>query len=312
MDLNKSYDVFISYRRRNQPIYAQMVYHRLDSDGYRVFLDVNGLGHGTFDDQLYRVIENVSDLILILPSGALDGCSDPEDWIRKEVSHALKNNINVIPYLLPDFKFPDNLPEDLAILPRLNGPTYSVDYFKESLDRLESYMNSRPLRKGAGPAAPEASREEALSDSAPEPPEDSEPLEPEPDFAPLPPTKKTAFGLRYSREDVRRARADLQKRLEEQSSAIGGMLKQDRVGSRSAYRSVRMAMMLVKDLMGAYDFWPYEDDSARTKFEKLYETSVARFGRYAEEGNRWLSEDLIRLLRQYNRGLRELIQKIRI
>ena len=72
MDAEKSFDVFISYRRKNQPIYAQLLYVYLRAAGYRVFLDVQGLGSGRYDEQLYAILDEISDLVLVLPEGALE------------------------------------------------------------------------------------------------------------------------------------------------------------------------------------------------------------------------------------------------
>lgn len=72
------YDIFISYRRDGGEFLGKSLYDKLTDAGYRVFFDVESLRSGKFNTQLYQVIAECQDFILLLPKGALDRCiTDP-------------------------------------------------------------------------------------------------------------------------------------------------------------------------------------------------------------------------------------------
>ena len=91
----KRYDIFVSYRRISFPI-ANLIATRLKAAGYRVFFDIEEMRSGPFNDQLYSVIEGCRDFLIVLPDGALDRCHDKEDWVRKEVMHAMTHKKNIM------------------------------------------------------------------------------------------------------------------------------------------------------------------------------------------------------------------------
>lgn len=69
------YQVFVSYRRATGENLAQLLAYRLKEDGYSVFLDVESLRSGKFNTQLFSVIEECQDFLLVLSEKALDRCS---------------------------------------------------------------------------------------------------------------------------------------------------------------------------------------------------------------------------------------------
>lgn len=136
------YDVFISYRRDQGAETARLLRIALAERGYRVFLDVDDLASGHFDDRLLTHIENTPHFILILTPRALDGVSDQGDWLRREIDHALTTDRNIIPLLMPGFDFSntEGLPGSLQSLTRHNGIAYSHEYFAATVARLVQYM----------------------------------------------------------------------------------------------------------------------------------------------------------------------------
>lgn len=313
MDLSKQYDVFISYRGVNST-QAAVVFTYLDFKQYRVFMDAESLGAGRFDEQLYHVIDHVTDLILILTKDTLGNCMREDDWIRREVGYALKLGKNVVPFMF-DYTFPNDLelPDEIKLLPKLHGVKFHQDMVKESLERLRKHLKSLPCMS-PDPAPGTDDEDDDDAPEAPEPappvPADSEPLEPEVEISPVKPTGKTLRGRpRYTKEDLQRARADLLDCLNGAEDGIAAMLKQEWIDSRAAYRAARTAMIYASELMGAYD-WPYEPDSARGKFINNYENTVSMLRQFCTNGSVWLSKDMKKLLTKYNRGLRELIQAL--
>ena len=89
----QKYDVFISYRRDGGDVTAKHLRDALTERGYRVFLDVESLRNGPFNEALYEVIENTKDFLLILPPNGLDRCVNENDWVRLEIEHAKTFNL---------------------------------------------------------------------------------------------------------------------------------------------------------------------------------------------------------------------------
>lgn len=148
MEEQKKYDIFISYRREGGAEMADSIYQRLQNAGYSVFLDLEQLKSGKFNEQLLSVIDSCTDFIIVLPPNALDRCSDVDDWVRREVEHAIKKNKNIIPVMLRGFEWPDKntLPEAMRELPNYEGLA-ATDYklFPENMERLKSkLLRSKP------------------------------------------------------------------------------------------------------------------------------------------------------------------------
>ena len=141
----KKYDIFISYRRSSYDT-ANLIATRLRGVGYSVFFDMETLRSGKFNEQLYNVIENCTDFLLVLPPGALDRCVNEDDWVRLEVQHAMQHNKNIVPVMLNGFKWPSEMPKGLEELCYYNALTASsVEYFDLSMERLQkNYLNSKP------------------------------------------------------------------------------------------------------------------------------------------------------------------------
>ena len=100
----KSVQIFISYRREGGEALAHLIHDRLRQKNYRVFLDVESLRSGMFNNALYKKIEECEDFLIVLPKNALNRCVDPEDWVRLEIDHALELNKNIIPIMMRNFK----------------------------------------------------------------------------------------------------------------------------------------------------------------------------------------------------------------
>ena len=137
------YEIFISYRRDGGDTLAQLIYDRLTARGYKVFLDIESLRSGKFNEKLLNVIEECKDLIVILPPGALERCSNEGDWLYLELSYAMKNRKNIIPVMMKGFEWPETFPEGLEGLQNYNGIHDSKDYFDAVIDKIVSLLQSR-------------------------------------------------------------------------------------------------------------------------------------------------------------------------
>jgi len=113
----------------------------------RLFLDVDELGSGRFDDRLLEIIENTPCFILVLSPGSLDRCVHPDDWLRREILHALACNMNLVPVLVDGFAFPPSsffarLPSSLAVLPNYQAVVYDHQYADSAVRKILRYMTA--------------------------------------------------------------------------------------------------------------------------------------------------------------------------
>ncbi len=140
----KHYDIFISYRRSSYET-ANLIATRLKAAGYSVFFDMETLRSGKFNEQLYDVIDNCQDFVVVLPPDALDRCVNEDDWVRLEVCRAMAGTKNIVPVMLNGFTWPDPMPsgmEDLADYQALTAT--STEYFDMAMERLQKrYLLSR-------------------------------------------------------------------------------------------------------------------------------------------------------------------------
>lgn len=122
---------------------------KLQSRGYKVFLDVDNIGSGDFPDQINQAIQQCNDFLLILSPGMLDRCSDPEDWVRHEIVLAEKYGKNIIGVSLPGFVMPtvEALPEELKSIPEKQVFLWSHEYRQASFEKIVENMQSTALKK---------------------------------------------------------------------------------------------------------------------------------------------------------------------
>ncbi len=134
--------VFISYRRDNGIDIAARVRDYFSSKGFDVFLDITSMQLGKFDKQLIQHINTSDYFILILTEHALDRCADNDDWLRKEIECALSNErTTIIPFLLPQFKFPQELPKSIEKIKYYQGIEYNAMLFDLVMDKLFQSIN---------------------------------------------------------------------------------------------------------------------------------------------------------------------------
>lgn len=141
------YDIFISYRRTSFES-ANLIAEKLRRAGYSVFFDVETLRSGKFNEQLLTVIEQCKDFIIVLPENALDRCNAPEDWVRREVCHAMLHQKNIIPIMLANFEWPNPMPQGMEELRNYQAiSASSYEYFDLSMQRLTGYLIGKPHKK---------------------------------------------------------------------------------------------------------------------------------------------------------------------
>lgn len=123
------YDAFVSYRRDGGKDVATIIRLSLEKFDKTVFMDVDELQTGRFDEKLLDAIARSDSFILVLSPGCLDRCVQKSDWLKREVMHALQLDKCIIPVMLTGFQFPSEsfikqLPDLMEVLPTLNAVSY--------------------------------------------------------------------------------------------------------------------------------------------------------------------------------------------
>lgn len=137
-------DVFISYRRVNGSQLASLLKVHLQLRGFSVFLDIEKLKAGKFDENLLSSVKLAKNFILVLTPNALDRCmgdDEQNDWVHKEIVAAMECGCNIIP-LLDNFHWPqsEKLPEDMRQVTFFNGIRWIHDYQDACVDKLEKFL----------------------------------------------------------------------------------------------------------------------------------------------------------------------------
>src|SRR5215467_1599536 len=134
--------VFVSYRRADEA-WGLAVFQDLTQHGYDVFIDYDGIASGNFETVILENIKARAHFLVLLTPTALERCSDPEDWMRREIEAALDNQRNIVPLLLAGFDFgtpaaANQLTGKLATLKQYNGLPIPKGYFSPAMERLRS------------------------------------------------------------------------------------------------------------------------------------------------------------------------------
>jgi TIR domain len=100
--------VFLSYRRKTSFYIALAIFENLRQHKYDVFLDVESIDSGQFGAIILNQIAARAHFLVILTPGTLEGCQEPDDWLRREIECAIELERNVVPILANGFCFDDN------------------------------------------------------------------------------------------------------------------------------------------------------------------------------------------------------------
>jgi hypothetical protein len=144
-ELLKDYDAFISYRRESGSELTSLIGEKLNRLYQKeVFIDVDELQVGRFDEKLLKVIEETPNFILILSPGSLDRCVNRGDWLKREIMHAIKTNRNIITVITERFTFPDDkvwrmLPAEMKLISGYNAVQWNHTYKDAAINRIESF-----------------------------------------------------------------------------------------------------------------------------------------------------------------------------
>jgi tetratricopeptide (TPR) repeat protein len=135
-----SNNVFISYRRDVGGILAMALYQHLAEHGIDAFYDIESIRAGQFDSIILGQIAARPYFLLVLTPGTLDRCVETDDWVRREIDHALAKERVIIPAYTPNFDFGDFdrcLPKEVGrSVRRFNGQELSQKWFEYAVKQL--------------------------------------------------------------------------------------------------------------------------------------------------------------------------------
>ncbi|GFO26159.1 sterile alpha and tir motif-containing protein 1 [Plakobranchus ocellatus] len=146
----RSIDVFICYRRSSGSQLASLLKVHLQLKGFSVFLDIDRLRAGKFDENLLLSIQMSSHFVLILTPDALDRClgdDGQEDWVHKEIVAALETNCNIVP-IIDNFEWPplEKIPADMRGVVRFNSVRWVHEYQDACVEKLETFLRRQGRR----------------------------------------------------------------------------------------------------------------------------------------------------------------------
>ncbi|MAU13712.1 MAG: hypothetical protein CL607_28100 [Anaerolineaceae bacterium] len=185
--------IFLSYRRSVAQHLSLLLFKELRRQGFDVFRDYSSVGPGKFEEIILNQITTRDHFILLLTPGTLDRCNydeqaehpkvpNPDDWLRREIEHAIFTGRNIIPLVVDDFSWDNIRPKLTAGLKPLadfNGPTLHTTHdmlFDTSIEILcRDYLTKAVTEATAEPTPKveedaeeiiEASESEAVDEKA--------------------------------------------------------------------------------------------------------------------------------------------------
>lgn len=139
-----NYDIFISYRHEGGVDKAHIVHQHLCSLGYTPFFDHYECRKivGEFETKILAAIQTAPVFLLLLSPGCFDHCNNNNNWVRREIEHALKHSKDIIPITITGDRFdfnslPPDAPDSIKGLQKLQFT--EIDFgtnFSSTIDEL--------------------------------------------------------------------------------------------------------------------------------------------------------------------------------
>jgi hypothetical protein len=100
---------------------------------------VESINNERFDALIEKEIITREFFLILLTPTALNS-----EWVKREVTIALKHNKNIIPLYIGDFDPDKHIPNDLAELKRISGIRYIHDYADSALTKIYRILEIKP------------------------------------------------------------------------------------------------------------------------------------------------------------------------
>lgn len=145
--------IFINYRRDDSAGYAGRLSDSLGAyfGPERIFRDVSGIDYGAdFEQAIDSKLEESGAVVVVIGDHWLSAkdaagrrrLDDPQDYVIREISVALRNGVAVVPVLIGNASMPrgEELPEDLKDLAKRNAITVSDERWNFDVERLAKVL----------------------------------------------------------------------------------------------------------------------------------------------------------------------------
>ena len=135
--------VFISYRRRATWAVARTIHDHLTRMGAQVFIDVDDINEGRFEEIIKENIRQRDYFLLVLAPDTLES-----EWVVRETLYAIEHDKRMIPVLVNGFELtPEALPDGLKDITRHNAVTLTPEFFQAGLVRLAQFLGLTTPKK---------------------------------------------------------------------------------------------------------------------------------------------------------------------
>lgn len=135
---------FVSYRRKDGLLVTPLVEQLKQYVYGSVFIDFRNIDEDNFERSILYHLGQSDVVIVVVTEHTFDSMRihKPDDWIRREISTALRLNKQIVLLLVENQSLPraQDLPPDIrAVLMKQGIPLYAV-FFKESIQKLASFI----------------------------------------------------------------------------------------------------------------------------------------------------------------------------
>ena len=99
MAKEKTYDVFISYRRQGGAVKAELTKDELAKRGFResrMFMDTRSLSSGNYMDIILKAVEQSRNMVVIITKDCLEGLTEDSPWAQ-EIACAIAKGKIIVP-----------------------------------------------------------------------------------------------------------------------------------------------------------------------------------------------------------------------
>lgn len=150
MAKEKTYDVFISYRRQGGAVKAELTKDELAKRGFResrMFMDTRSLSSGNYMDIILKAVEQSRNMVVIITKDCLKGLTENSPWAQ-EIAYAIAQGKTIVPVYFDGITEIDRevLPESIKRLSFENAVIYVHQYADASFDRLAERLSKAPIK----------------------------------------------------------------------------------------------------------------------------------------------------------------------
>ena len=137
----EKHDIFVSCDRKSGLYLALTLRNKLIERGYSVSDETDMELSIT---KLFEVLGSAEDLVAVLSPGCLDNCSDTEDAMRKELGIAIATHKNIITVVMPGFRMPLDLPDDIKSITTYQFIVADPNHLDVAIEKMVGMLKSAP------------------------------------------------------------------------------------------------------------------------------------------------------------------------